>query len=76
MFKKIGLFIIGILFLGVYGAISSKVFSDSEQQIHHAQNELMFGNYTLLGGFKFMTIILLIVCNYLIDILFKNKKKK
>jgi hypothetical protein len=76
MFKKIGFGIIGILFLGVYGAIASKVFSGSDQQIHYAQNELMFGSYTLLGGFIFMTIILLIVCNYLIDLLFKRKHKK
>jgi hypothetical protein len=57
-------------------AIASKVFSGSDQQIYYAQNELMFGSYTLLGGFIFMTIILLIVCNYLIDLLFKSKHKK
>jgi hypothetical protein len=74
MFKKICFGIIGIFFLGVYGAISSKIFSGSDQTIYYAQNELMFGSYTLLGSFIFMTIILLIVCNYLIDLLFKNKK--
>ncbi len=76
MIKKIGLFIVGMLFLGIYISISLKVFSGSEQSIHYAQNELMFGSYTLIGAFIFMTIILLIVCNYLIDLLFKTKNKK
>lgn len=75
MIKNIGLCIIGIVFLGIYGAIASKVFSVSDQQIHYVQNELMFGSYTLLGSFIFMTIILLIVCNYLIDLLAKKNKK-
>jgi len=66
----------GILFLGTYIPISLKVFSGSDQTIHYAQNEIMFGSYTLIGAFIFMTIILLIVCNYIIDLLFKKKNKK
>ena len=76
MVKKLGLFIVGILFLGIYISVSLKVFTGSEQSIHYAQNELMFGSYTLIGAFIFMTIILLIVCNYIIDLLFKTKNKK
>ena len=73
MIKKIGLSIITILFLGVYISISIKIFSGSDPQIHYVQNELMFGSSTLLGAFIFMTIISLIMCNYLINLMFKKK---
>ena len=76
MIKKVGLFIIGVLFLGTYIPISLKVFSGSDQTIHYSQNELLFGSYTLIGAFIFMTIILLIVCNYIIDLLLKKKNQK
>jgi hypothetical protein len=74
MVKKIGFFLMGLLFLGIYIPLSIKVFSGSDQNIYYAQNELMVGSYTLVGAFIFMTIILLIVCNYLIDLVFKNKQ--
>ncbi|KMT63986.1 hypothetical protein XM47_16915 [Catenovulum maritimum] len=76
MIKKIGFFIMGILFMGIYIPLSLKVFSGSEQNIHYAQNGLMFGSYTLIGSFIFMTILLLIICNYLIDKIFIKTSKK
>ena len=74
MIKIIGLAIIGIIFLGTYIGISIKIFSGSEQ-VSYVQNELMFGSISLLGGFIFMTIILLIICNYFINEFYKNRKK-
>jgi len=75
MIKIIGLTIIGIIFLGTYIGISIQVFSGSGQKVSYVQNELMFGSTSLLGGFIFMTIILLIICNYFINKFYKNRKK-
>ena len=76
MIKKIGLCVIGLLFFGTYIPLSLNIFFAPDQQIHYVKNELMFGSYTLLGAFIFMTIILLIVCNYFIDILLKKRNNK
>ncbi len=70
MIKKIGLTIIGVMFLTIYAGLASKIFSDGDNTVHYDQNEFMFGSYTLIGSFISMTIILLIMCNYLIDVLF------
>jgi len=74
MIKKIGFTIVGIMFLGVYISISIKLFSGSGSDVQYVKNELMFGSDTLLGGFIFMTLILLIICNKFIDSFFKNKR--
>ena len=73
MIKKIGLTLIGVIFLTVYAGLAGKLFSGGDNTVYYAQNELMFGSYTLIGTFIFMTIILLIMCNYIIDLLFKKK---
>ena len=75
MIKKIGFTIMGVLFLGIYISLALTLFSGSEQSIHYAKDEFMFGSYTLLGGFIFMTIILLLVCNYLIDLFFNKNEE-
>lgn len=76
MIKKIGLVLIGIVFIGVYAGICINLFTDSSKEAYYVQNELMFGSDSLLGGFIFMTLILLIVCNYLIDLFYKKGKNK
>lgn len=74
MIKKVGLSLIGILFLGLYILVSDAIFSGSDN-ITYVKEEMMFGSMTLLGVFITMTIVLLIVCNYIIDNIFKKKKK-
>lgn len=75
LIKKLGFFIIGIFFLGLYASISVQVFSGKDIGVQYIQSEFMFGSVTLLGLFVTMTIILLIVCNYLVDKFIKNSKK-
>lgn len=74
MFKKVGFFIIGVVFLGTYIATSLRVFSGSNRTIHYVQDEIMFGSVTLLGMFIFMSIILFIFGIYIIGLLFEKKK--
>jgi hypothetical protein len=71
--KKIGFIIIGTVFIGIYIALAMKMFYGVNKVIY-IQNELMFGSVSLLGSFISMTLILMIVCNYLITKFFNKKR--
>ncbi len=75
MIRKIGFAIVTIFFLGLYIVLALEVFSGNNSSTY-SKNEFMFGSFSLLGSFIFMSIILMIVCNYLIDKHFKVKNKK
>jgi purine-cytosine permease-like protein len=75
LIKKVGLTIITIVFLGIYIVLALEVFSGNNNSTY-SKNEVIFGSSSILGGFIFMSIVLMIVCNYFIDKYVKSKNKK
>lgn len=73
MVKIIGFIIIGIVLIGVYISIAMKMFYGINK-VAYIQDEIMFGSVSLLGIFITMTLVLLILCNYLITKFFKRKR--
>ena len=64
-----------VLFFSVYIPLSMAIFMGAHQSIYYVQNEFMYGSYTLIGVFVFMTLILLIICNYLIDLIYNARER-
>ncbi len=80
MLKKIGILIMVLLFLGVYFTVFSSLISSNisnTDDVYYTKNEFGFGSDSLLVFFIVMTIILLMYCNYFINlfIAYKNKKQ-
>lgn len=73
MIKKIGYTLLGGLYIAIYIMLSIKIFS-GDGKLSYAKNEFMFGSMSLIGSFIFMTLILLVVCNFIIDKLYKQKR--
>lgn len=66
--------ITSLIFIGLYILVCLKIFYGNSQGIIYIQDEVSFGSVTFLGVFISMTIMLWIVCNYLIDAYTKRKK--
>ena len=77
MIKKIGIILIILVYLGVYISLFLKLFysTDNSIEVFYTKDEIMFGSSTLIDSFIVMTIILLIYCNYFINLLLKKKSK-
>lgn len=75
MMKKMGLAIMGVLFLGLYALLSLLLFAGENGAIYYLRDGLAFGSMTLLGSFVAMTVILLVLGDALLSKLSQRGQK-